>query len=173
MSPSHDTDPSPAHNGDDADDEARVRSARELLVRVDERSLATHQAVIHFRAEVGRELRFIRDRFVSIERSIDDLDRTTREAVGSVPEMARRSADESGEHVQQELRNLQEKLAQKEREELEVKLAAAQKQIEAERQAAEDERKETRKRWRNLGWKVFEWALIGALAFTASHMVWH
>jgi hypothetical protein len=109
------------------------RDWRELLsflARVDSRSLEMHLGLARVSTEASNFRSEVRGNFTILGSKIEGFERAIRE----VPALARRAADESGEHTQQQLVNMQGKL-------LDMRDALAEK----DRRAAEIERDEARK----------------------------
>lgn len=155
-------------NGNDAELEGeetgRPMNPRELLARVDERSMTMLQGLEHvrsevrgFRQDVRRDLLLLGTRIESLESALQDT---------------RRSADESGEHLGQELENLRSQLAVKEIEALEKERDAERAERERLEKERDDAAKDIVRRRRDLVLEVVKWAIIGILAFVVSHLVW-
>ena len=148
------------------DDTTTQMSDRQILQRVDDRSLEVRRALDLLAVDVIK----LTTQQVTLRTDVNHLETTIRGLERKLG-IVKRSADDSGEHLAQELRNMHDLLAQKEREELERKLEAANLQLEQEKEERQEEAKDARKRRRDLAWKLLEWSLIGALAFGAGHVV--
>lgn len=159
MTTEHDTDPDrDAINGDELHDV----SDRERLGRIDERTRITFERVLGIEGEIRgirAELVLVRGRFVELEASLR-----------SVPDLARRSADESGEHLAQELDNLRRALDQEKRESLSHQLAAERAKTATLEKEKTDAHADAAKRRKDLIWKILEWIAIAALAYGASEL---
>lgn len=151
------------------DDEAwPTLTERQLLQRVESRSIETRHAVDLLGRDVIRMTADMGSLRSDLARMNDTVQRVERKISG-----VRRSADDSGEHLRQELDDMRKLLDQKEKAELATKLAEAQKQVEEARLTEERETRESHKRRKDLAWKILEWVAIAILTACSTHFLWH